>query len=87
MSRIIILELNIKLFALCLLSSIQGYKLIINSITLNETLFLGILTKDSIQTLTAKKQPLQKVAVSGTAETAVKPLTAAEMRAAISCKI
>ncbi|CAB3239133.1 unnamed protein product [Arctia plantaginis] len=44
----------------------------------------GILTKDSIQTLTAKKQPLQRIVVTGTAEKVVKPLTVAEMRADIS---
>ncbi|XP_035436075.2 uncharacterized protein LOC118266696 [Spodoptera frugiperda] len=43
----------------------------------------GILSKDSMQTLTAKKQPRQTMVQTRTAEKVVKPLTIAEMRADI----
>ncbi|XP_075992868.1 uncharacterized protein LOC142987814 [Anticarsia gemmatalis] len=43
----------------------------------------GILSKDSIQTLTAKKQPRKTIVQSHTAEKVIKPLTIAEMRADI----
>lgn len=47
-------------------------------------LFLGIMSKDAMQTLTAKKQPRPTIAVqSRTAEKVSKPLTIAEMRADI----
>lgn len=46
-------------------------------------LFLGIISKEAMQTLTAKKQPRQTMAQSRTAEKVLKPLTIAEMRADI----
>ncbi|KAM3961275.1 LOW QUALITY PROTEIN: uncharacterized protein ACR2FA_004613 [Aphomia sociella] len=43
----------------------------------------GILTKDAMQTLTARKQPRPTIAQTRTAEKVLKPLTIAEMRADI----
>ncbi|KAJ8725884.1 hypothetical protein PYW08_004067 [Mythimna loreyi] len=43
----------------------------------------GILSKDSMQSLTAKKQPRQTIVHTRTAEKVIKPLTIAEMRADI----
>lgn len=44
---------------------------------------VGILSKDTMQTLTSKKQPRQTIAQTRTTEKVTKPLTIAEMRADI----